>query len=101
MNPERPDVVIIGGGIVGLGIGVALQQKQPKTKVIILEAEQQLALHGSGRNSGVLHAGFYYSPDSLKARLTRHGNEMLRKMCADEGLAVKSCGKVVVARDEH
>lgn len=99
MNNKSIDVTIIGGGIVGLGIGVALLRKRPALKVVVLEAESKLAQHGSGRNSGVLHAGFYYSPDSLKAQLTRRGNEMLRKMCHDEGIPLRECGKVVVTRN--
>ncbi len=99
MPSDTSDVVIIGGGIVGLGIGVGLLRRAPSLRVTVFEAETQLAMHGSGRNSGVLHAGFYYSPDSLKARLTRVGNEMLRQLCRDEGVTVRSCGKVVVTRN--
>jgi L-2-hydroxyglutarate oxidase LhgO len=96
---QKTDVLIVGGGIVGLGIGVGLLRLNPKLSVKVLESEHNLAMHGSGRNSGVLHAGFYYSPDSLKARLTRDGNELLRRMCKDEGVSVRECGKVVVARN--
>jgi (S)-2-hydroxyglutarate dehydrogenase len=97
---EKPiDVVVIGGGVVGLGLGIALLRKRPELRVVVLEAETQLALHGSGRNSGVLHAGFYYSPDSLKAQLTRRGNEMLRQLCHDENVPLRECGKVVVTRN--
>ena len=99
MHDKSIDVTIVGGGIVGLGIGVALLRKKPTLKVVVLETESKLAQHGSGRNSGVLHAGFYYSPDSLKAQLTRRGNEMLRKMCHDEGIPLRECGKVVVTRN--
>lgn len=95
------DVLIVGGGIVGLGIGVGLLRQSPGLRVKVLEAENVLAVHGSGRNSGVLHAGFYYSPDSLKAKLTRVGNEMLRKLCHDEGVPVRACGKVVVAKSDE
>lgn len=99
MNNKSIDVTIVGGGIVGLGIGVALLRKKPTLRVVVLESESKLAEHGSGRNSGVLHAGFYYSPDSLKAQLTRRGNEMLRKLCHDEGIPLRECGKVVVTRN--
>lgn len=98
MTHPECDVVIIGGGIVGLGIGVGLLRQSPQLRVTILEAENKLAAHGSGRNSGVLHAGFYYSPDSLKAKLTRVGNEMLKSLCHDEGIPVRTCGKVVVTK---
>ena len=99
MTSNQPDVLIIGAGVVGLGIGVALLRSNPSLKVSILESEPKLALHGSGRNSGVLHAGFYYSPDSLKAQLTRRGNELLRQLCHDENVPVRECGKVVVTKN--
>ena len=99
MTSNQPDVLIIGAGVVGLGIGVALLRSNPSLKVSILESEPKLALHGSGRNSGVLHAGFYYSPDSLKAQLTRRGNELLRQLCHDENVSVRECGKVVVTKN--
>jgi L-2-hydroxyglutarate oxidase LhgO len=99
MNDKPIDVTIVGAGIVGLGIGVALLSKKPTLRVVVLESESMLAQHGSGRNSGVLHAGFYYSADSLKAQLTRRGNELLRKLCHDEGTPLRECGKVVVTRN--
>ena len=99
MTSNHPDVLIIGAGVVGLGIGVALLRSNSSLKVSILESEPKLALHGSGRNSGVLHAGFYYSPDSLKAQLTRRGNELLRQLCHDENVPVRECGKVVVTKN--
>lgn len=98
MNEPEDDVLIVGGGIVGLGIGVGLLKIDPTLRVTVLESEDVLARHGSGRNSGVLHAGFYYSPDSLKAKLTRVGNEMLKKLCHDESIPIRECGKVVVTR---
>jgi (S)-2-hydroxyglutarate dehydrogenase len=99
MQSEHENIVIVGGGIVGLGIGIGLLRQSSKRKVVVLETESELAQHGSGRNSGVLHAGFYYTPDSLKAKLTRRGNEMLKQLCHDEGINVRSCGKVVVAQN--
>lgn len=70
--------------------------RRPGLTVIVLDKEQHLAAHASGRNSGVLHAGFYYAPDSLKAQLTRRGNVLLHEFCAEHGVAVRTCGKVVV-----
>jgi len=67
--------------------------------VVILEKESACGLHASGRNSGVLHAGFYYSPDSLKAQLTRQGNERLREYCKEKNIHLNQCGKLVVAKD--
>ena len=99
-QPQKCDVLIIGGGIIGLSIGIALLESKPSLKVIIAEKEKSLGLHASGRNSGVLHAGFYYSPDSLKAKFCRDGNKELRKVAKNHGIEVRDVGKVVVARNE-
>ena len=90
------DVAVIGGGIVGLALADAWLAKHPGSSVLVLDKEPALAAHASGRNSGVLHAGFYYAPDSLKAQLTRRGNQMLRAFCAERGVPVHETGKVVV-----
>lgn len=95
------DVLILGSGVVGLATGIALLKSRPSLKVIIAEKENQLALHASGRNSGVLHAGFYYSPDSLKARFCRDGNTELRILAKKYDIPVREVGKVVVTRDEE
>ena len=100
IQPQKCDVLIIGGGIIGLSIGIALLESKPFLKVIIAEKEKSLGLHASGRNSGVLHAGFYYSPDSLKAKFCRDGNKELRKVAKKHGIEVRDVGKVVVARNE-
>ncbi len=92
------DVAVIGGGIVGLALADAWLARFPGTSVTVFEKEDHLGAHASGRNSGVLHAGFYYAPDSLKARLTRQGNVMLRAFCAERGVAVRDTGKVVVTQ---
>lgn len=93
-----PDVAVIGGGIVGLAIADEILRTHPDLEVEVHEKESSLAQHASGRNSGVLHAGFYYSPDSMKARLTRVGNQLLREFCAERGIPVRDTGKVVVTR---
>jgi L-2-hydroxyglutarate oxidase LhgO len=100
IQPQKCDVLIIGGGIIGLSIGIALLESKPSLKVIIAEKEKFLGMHASGRNSGVLHAGFYYSPDSLKAKFCRDGNKELRKVAKKHGIEVRDVGKVVVARNE-
>ena len=100
IQPQKCDVLIIGGGIIGLSIGIALLESKPSLKVTIAEKEKSLGLHASGRNSGVLHAGFYYSPDSLKAKFCRDGNKELRKVAKKHGIEVRDVGKVVVARNE-
>jgi L-2-hydroxyglutarate oxidase len=94
------EVLIIGAGVVGLSTGMALLQGRPDLKVIIADKEKNIAMHASGRNSGVIHAGFYYSPDSLKAKFCRDGNFELRKLAKKYGIPVKNVGKVVVARNE-
>lgn len=91
-------VVVIGGGIVGLAVAVAVKERRPQIPVTVLEKEPSLAVHASGRNSGVLHAGFYYSPDSLKARFAREGNAALTELLRAAGRPVRRIGKVVVTR---
>jgi L-2-hydroxyglutarate oxidase LhgO len=92
--------VVIGGGVVGLALADAWLARNPVDSVVVYDKENQLAAHASGRNSGVLHAGFYYAPDSLKARLTRDGNRMLKEFCIERGLPLRETGKVVVTTDE-
>ncbi|MDD2858402.1 MAG: L-2-hydroxyglutarate oxidase [Candidatus Nanopelagicales bacterium] len=96
--PRSADLVVIGGGIVGLALADAWLTRTPADRVIVVDKEPALAAHASGRNSGVLHAGFYYAPDSLKARLTRQGNALLHEFCREQGVAVRETGKVVVAQ---
>ena len=91
------DVAIVGGGIVGLAMAHAILERHPGLEVVVFEKEPKLGEHASGRNSGVLHAGFYYAPESLKAALTRRGNQLLHSFCDEHAVAVRSCGKVVVA----
>ncbi|WP_027881819.1 L-2-hydroxyglutarate oxidase [Meiothermus rufus] len=94
------DYLIIGGGIVGLTIALELRRRQKEARIVVLEKEKALAQHGSGRNSGVLHAGFYYSADSLKARFTREGNARWKAFVEERGLRINRCGKLVVAKNE-
>lgn len=92
------DLAVIGGGIVGLALADALLAAGAGRRVVVLDKEPRLGAHASGRNSGVLHAGFYYGPDSLKARLTRRGNVLLHAFCDEQGVPVRRCGKLVVAQ---
>jgi len=94
---KAPDVLIIGGGIIGLASAYNLIKLYPRKRVTILEKEQVLAAHQSGRNSGVLHAGIYYRPGSLKAINCRTGKAAMEEFCAQEGINYKTCGKVIVA----
>ena len=97
---KKCDVLIVGAGAIGLSMGIAVLQSQPNLKVVIAEKEKDIALHASGRNSGVIHAGFYYSPDSLKAKFCREGNLELRKIAKKYGIPVKNVGKVVVTQND-
>lgn len=94
------DILIVGGGIIGLSIAREIYHRHPDLKITLIEKESAVACHASGRNSGVLHAGFYYSPDSLKSRFTVEGNKLLTDYCLKNNLSINRCGKVVVARDE-
>lgn len=94
------DLVIVGGGIVGLATGQEMQRRQPGAKVLIVEKEQTVALHQTGRNSGVIHAGVDHPPNSLKARFCREGAAATRAFCDAHGLAHDTCGKLIVATDE-
>ena len=95
---KHPDFLIIGGGIIGVSIARQIRARFEKARVVVLEKEKFLGAHGSGRNSGVLHAGFYYSADSLKARFTRQGNIALTRFCEEQKIRLNRCGKLVVAR---
>jgi len=95
------DQIIIGAGIVGISLGLAILEQNPNKKVLIIDKEGRPGVHASGRNSGVLHAGFYYSPDSLKAKFCRLGNLELRKFCKENNLQILETGKVVVCQDQQ
>lgn len=95
------DVVIAGAGIIGLSVARSILSQDPKLKVLVVEKERVLGLHASGRNSGVLHAGFYYSPESLKAKFCRDGNIEIRKLAEKHSIPVRDVGKVVVARNDE
>jgi len=97
---KTADFLVIGGGVVGLTIALELARRYPKAKIVVLEKEKELAQHGSGRNSGVLHAGFYYTADSLKARFTREGNARWKRFVKERGLRINECGKLVVAKHQ-
>ena len=95
------DQIIIGAGIVGISLGLAILERNSTSKVLIIDKEDKPGVHASGRNSGVLHAGFYYSPDSLKAKFCRLGNLELRKFCRENNIQILETGKVVVCQDKQ
>lgn len=93
------DFLVVGGGVIGINVARELKRRFSDASVVVLEKEGACAQHASGRNSGVLHAGFYYTADSLKAKFTRNGNRTLTAYCEDRRLPINKCGKLVVARD--
>ena len=92
---------IIGGGILGLATARELLNRRPELQVTVLEKEPELAQHQTGRNSGVVHTGIYYTPGSLKARLCTRGRLMLKDYCRDRGLPYEECGKLVIATNSN
>ena len=99
MLPDKTDVLIVGGGIIGLTLARELA-RGGRSDIVILEKEPELGRHASGRNSGVLHAGIYYAPDSVKARTCLAGNRLMKAYCREKGLPLVEGGKVIVARSE-
>jgi len=97
---SRYDVAVVGGGIVGLAVAYRLSRRHPDLRLVLLEKEDGLACHQTGRNSGVIHSGLYYKPGSAKARLSVGGAAGLKAFCARYGIPFAECGKVVVAVEE-
>lgn len=97
---DTADVVIVGGGIVGLGTGMALADTR-RLAVTVVETEGEIARHQTGHNSGVIHSGLYYKPGSAKARTCAAGRELLYRFCADNGIPHDRCGKLVVATSDR
>jgi L-2-hydroxyglutarate oxidase LhgO len=95
------DFLIIGAGIMGLTVAKELTGRYPDARITVIDKEKEVAFHASGRNSGVLHAGFYYTSDSLKARFVVDGNRSMTEYCLEHGLSISRCGKVVVAKNEE
>jgi L-2-hydroxyglutarate oxidase LhgO len=94
------DYLVIGAGVIGLTLAKELNSLYPEARIVMIEKEPDVAYHSSGRNSGVLHAGFYYTSDSLKAKFTKEGNALMRQYCYDNHLRINECKKVVVALNE-
>ena len=94
------DFLVIGGGIIGISIARELKRRHPHATLLLIEKEEGYGLHASGRNSGVLHAGFYYTADSFKAKFTQTGNQRLTEYCESRNIPVNKCGKLVVAQNE-
>jgi 2-hydroxyglutarate dehydrogenase len=97
--PERCDLAVIGAGILGLAAACELQRRNPGLSICVLDREERIGAHQTSHNSGVLHAGIYYEPGSLKARLCREGIDAMYEFCEARGIAHERCGKVIVATD--
>src|SRR3954468_21667979 len=91
------DFCVIGGGIVGLATALSLQDAFPGCALVVVEKEADVGRHQTGHNSGVIHAGIYYAPGSLKARLCREGSMATKAFCDEHGIRYKTCGKLLVA----
>jgi L-2-hydroxyglutarate oxidase LhgO len=100
MSTRRYDVVIVGGGIVGLSVALEITRRFPRLRLLLLEKEDGVARHQSGHNSGVIHSGIYYKPGSLKARLCVEGARSMVQFCREHGVPHEVCGKVIVATGE-
>src|ERR1043165_37198 len=98
---KTADFLVVGGGVVGLSIAREWKRRFREARVALLEKEAECGLHASGRNSGVIHAGFYYTADSLKAKFTRDGNRLLREYCESKKIPVNHCGKLVRSEERR
>ena len=98
---NRYDLVIIGGGILGLATALELSRRFPRYSTLVVEKEKGLAGHQTGHNSGVIHSGIYYKPGSLKARNCVAGARALMEFCQENGIRYELCGKVIVATNER
>jgi (S)-2-hydroxyglutarate dehydrogenase len=99
MTDSRHNVIIIGGGVVGLGVALEITRRFPRLRLLLLEKEDRVARHQSGHNSGVIHSGVYYKPGSMKARLCVSGAAAMIEFCREHEVAHEVCGKVIVAID--
>lgn len=98
---SKYDFIVIGAGVIGINVAIEVKKQFPQRKILVIEKEEALGFHSSGRNSGVLHAGFYYTADSLKAKFTADGNAYLTDYCRTKKLRLNPCGKLVVAKNEQ
>lgn len=96
-SPASADFVVIGGGIIGLAVARELLLERPNSDVVLLEKEPEIAMHQTGRNSGVVHAGIYYPPGSQKATLTKRAIPLLREFAREKSVPFEECGKMVIA----
>src|SRR5215510_6452059 len=100
MRSDRYDVAVVGAGIVGLAVAREIVARRPAAKVIVIDKASAVAKHQTGHNSGVIHAGIYYTPGSLKAQLCVEGARELYEFCDEHGIAYERCGKLIIALNE-
>jgi len=93
-------VVVVGAGIIGMSLAYEWIEKNPNDEIVIIDKESHEAFHASGKNSGILHAGFYYNTDSLKAMLTAEGNKLMKEFCKKYNIPINETGKLVIAKNE-
>src|ERR1700734_1993176 len=101
MTDSRYNVVIVGGGIVGLAVGLEITRRFPRVRLLLLEKEDHVGRHQSGHNSGVIHSGIYYKPGSLKAKLCVAGAAAMVEFCREHRIPHQICGKIIVATEEE
>ena len=99
--PAECDLAVVGGGILGLAVARELKSRHPGLSTVVLEAADRVGTGQTGSNSGVIHAGIYYAPGSLKARMCVAGARAMYELCERRGIAYDRCGKLIVARDER
>ena len=99
--PQHPDIAVVGAGIVGLAVARELLERNPRAKVVVLEREQEIGRHQTGHNSGVIHAGIYYQPGSLKAELCVAGMKRMYAFCEERNIPHEKVGKLIVALGPH
>src|SRR3954452_2225470 len=94
------DFAIVGGGIVGLSVGMALTERYPGARIVVIEKEATWAAHQTTHNSGVIHSGIYYKPGSYKARFAIEGSKLIPEFCKEHGITYDVCGKIIVATEQ-
>ena len=95
------EILIIGSGMVGMSLAYQLKKRFKNKKIIIIEKEKELGMHSSGRNSGVIHAGIYYKPGSIKAKVCIEGAKMLKSWINDNDLNINNCGKIITPQENR